>query len=147
MIKNLPRPWTLGLALCAVLAAPAAQTTVNPYAPDRPEKGSVEAIAGFTTEARFGNPWVAYVPASETVPSPTRYLGHVAGAEGELTGTAKIYGYFRRLAETSPRRCTGYWFCTIVVKALMATPRPRPITAVSSQSEVRPEPMVMRLSR
>ena len=103
MIKNLPRPWTLGLALCAVLAAPAAQTTVNPYAPDRPEKGSVEAIAGFTTEARFGNPWVAYVPASETVPSPTRYLGHVAGAEGELTGTAKIYGYFRALAEATPR--------------------------------------------
>lgn len=75
----------------------------NPYAPDTVEPGSVEAIAKFTTEARFGNPWVAYIPDSATVPSPTEYLGHVAGAAGELSSTAKIYGYFRKLAETSPR--------------------------------------------
>ncbi|HEY3384169.1 MAG TPA: M14 family zinc carboxypeptidase [Vicinamibacterales bacterium] len=75
----------------------------NTYAPDTAEPGSVEAIAKFTTEARFGNPWVAYVPASSTVPSPTTYLGHVVGAAGELSSTAKIYGYFRKLAETSPR--------------------------------------------
>ena len=85
-----------------VAAAPQAQVK-NPYAPDTPEPGSVEAIAKFTTEARFGNPWVAYVPASDTVVSPTKYLGHVVGAEGELSSTAKIYGYFRKLAETSPR--------------------------------------------
>lgn len=74
-----------------------------PYAPDTPEPGSVETIARFTTEARFGNPWVAYVPASDTVISPTKYLGHIVGAEGELSSTAQIYGYFRKLAETSPR--------------------------------------------
>ncbi len=85
-------------------AAPAAQSSpANRYAPDTAEAGSVEAIAKFTTEARFGNPWVAYVPDSATVPSPTKYLGHVVGAAGELTSTAKIYGYFRKLAETSPR--------------------------------------------
>jgi hypothetical protein len=82
--------------------APQAQIK-NPYAPDTPEPGSVEAIAKFTTESRFGNPCVAYVPASDTVPSPTKYLGHIVGAEGELSSTAKIYGYFRKLAETSPR--------------------------------------------
>ncbi|OGD12635.1 MAG: hypothetical protein A2W20_05890 [Candidatus Aminicenantes bacterium RBG_16_66_30] len=75
----------------------------NPYAPDTPEPGSVEAIAKFTTEPRFGNPWVAYVPDSATVVSPTKYLGHVVGAAGELSTTAQIYGYFRKLAETSPR--------------------------------------------
>jgi len=75
----------------------------NPYDPDTPEPGSVEAIAKYTTEARFGNPWVAYVPASDSVPSPTRYLGHVVGAAGELSSTAKIYGYFRALAAASPR--------------------------------------------
>jgi hypothetical protein len=91
------------LVLFAALIASAAGQGTNPYAPDSPEKGSVEAIAKFTTEARFCSPWVAYVPASGTVPSPTQYLGHIAGAEGELTGTAKIYGYFRKLAETSPR--------------------------------------------
>jgi len=75
----------------------------NPFAPDTAEPGSVEAIAKFTTEPRFGNPWVAYLPDSPTVPSPAEYLGHAVGAAGELSGTAQIYGYFRKLAETSPR--------------------------------------------
>jgi hypothetical protein len=75
----------------------------NPYAPDTPEPGSVEAIAKFTTEPRFGNPWVAYLPDSDTVPSPAEYLGHAVGAAGELSTTDQIYGYFRKLAETSPR--------------------------------------------
>ena len=43
------------------------------------------------------------MPVSDTVPSPTAYLGHVVGAEGELHRTAKIYGYFRNLAEATPR--------------------------------------------
>jgi hypothetical protein len=89
--------------LCAALIVPAAAQDKNPYAPDTPEKGSVEAIAKFTTEARFGNPWVVYVPASDTVLSPTQYLGHIVGAAGELSSTAKIYGYFRKLAGTTPR--------------------------------------------
>jgi hypothetical protein len=97
-----PVVWAL-IFFCASLSVSAATETKNPYAPDRPEKGSVEAIAKLTTEARFGCPWVAYVPASDTVPSPTQYLGHIVGAEGELSTTAKIYGYLRKLAEVSPR--------------------------------------------
>jgi hypothetical protein len=87
--------------------APAPQAAAAPapdlYAPDRIEPGSVEAIAKYTTEPRFGNAWVSYLPDSDTVPSPAEYLGHVVGAAGELSSTAKIYGYFRKLAETSPR--------------------------------------------
>ena len=75
----------------------------NPYAPDVPEPGSVEAIARFTTSPNFLNPWVAYVPDSPSVPSPKKYLGHVVGAAGELSHTAKIYGYFRELARASAR--------------------------------------------
>jgi hypothetical protein len=95
--------WISRSILFAVLIAAASGQVGNPYAPDTPEAGSAEAIAKLTTEARFGNPWVAYVPASGKVPSPTRYLGHIVGAEGELSNTAKIYGYFRKLAETSER--------------------------------------------
>lgn len=75
----------------------------NPYAPDTAEPGSAEAIAKFTTDRHFGNPWVAYIPDSSTVPSPTRYLGHIVGAPGELSSTAKIYGYFRELAKATGR--------------------------------------------
>jgi hypothetical protein len=75
----------------------------SPFAPDVPEAGSVEAIARFTTDPRFVSPWVSYVPASDRVPSPTRFFGHVAGAAGELTHAGKIQAYFRELARTSPR--------------------------------------------
>jgi hypothetical protein len=75
----------------------------NPYAPDKPEPGSVEAIAKFVTEPRFSNPWVAYVPESKTVTSPSKYLKHIVGVPGELSTVAAIQGYFRELARTSPR--------------------------------------------
>ncbi|MFY9550565.1 MAG: M14 family zinc carboxypeptidase, partial [Thermoanaerobaculia bacterium] len=86
-----------------LFAAAAAAVPEGPYAPDVPETGSVEAIAKDTTDPKFTNPWVAYVPASSSVTSPTKYLGHVAGKAGELSRTEKVYGYFRELARTSPR--------------------------------------------
>jgi len=103
MRQSAKRTWISRPLLFAVLIAAASGQGGNPYAPDTPEAGSVEAIAKLTTEARFGSPWVAYVPASGTVPSPTRYLGHIVGAEGELSNTAKIYGYFRELDRASER--------------------------------------------
>jgi Zinc carboxypeptidase len=70
---------------------------------DVPEPGAREAIAAATTEPRFASPWVSDLPDSASVPSPTRFLGHVVGAPGELTPTAKIYAYYRALAAASPR--------------------------------------------
>ncbi|HEX7174123.1 MAG TPA: M14 family zinc carboxypeptidase, partial [Pyrinomonadaceae bacterium] len=80
-----------------------AHAQLNPYAPDTAEPGSVEAIARFTTEPRFLSPWVAYVPESARVPSPTKFLGHVVGAPGELSNTSKVYGYMRELDRASER--------------------------------------------
>ena len=98
MVRFLRRVACVGLALLVRAAANAADPS-----PDVAEPGSVEAIAKFTTEPRFLSPWVAYVPASATVPSPTKFLGHVVGAAGELSRTAQIYGYFRALAKATPR--------------------------------------------
>lgn len=89
----------LAVCYCATLPVSAADR----YAPDKPEPGSVEAIARFVTEARFNNDWVSYVPDSGRVVSPSKYLGHIVGAAGELSDVAKIQGYFRELARTSPR--------------------------------------------
>ena len=77
-------------------------TEVDP-SPDKAEPGSIESIANFTTEPRFLNPWVAYVPASDSVPSPTSVLGHVIGAPGELTRSAQIVDYIRQVAASSSR--------------------------------------------
>ena len=100
----LKRLATFLFALSIAIAANAQQATENnAFAPDTAEPGSVEAIAQFTTEAQFLSPWVAYVPESASVPSPTEYLGHVVGAAGELSRTGQIYGYFRELAKASDR--------------------------------------------
>jgi len=101
MVALARRAALVGLLL--VVAGSAGGVPDESTSPDTPEPGSVEAIRADTTEARFGNPWVAYVPASATVTSPTKYLGHVVGKAGELSRTEKIYGYFRELARTSPR--------------------------------------------
>jgi hypothetical protein len=80
----------------------AAALTAAP-ASDVPEPGAREAIAAATTEPRFLSPWVSDVPDSATVPSPTKFLGHIAGAPGELTRTDRMYAYYRALAKATPR--------------------------------------------
>jgi zinc carboxypeptidase len=71
--------------------------------PDTPEAGSNEDIAKATTEAQFLSPWVSYVPASASVPSPRTFFGRIMGAPGELVDSAKAYAYCRALASASPR--------------------------------------------
>jgi zinc carboxypeptidase len=91
------------LALLLAQVSTTAMVLPGSFLPDTPEPGSVEAIARFTTEPRFLSPWVAYVPASDTVPSPTKHLGHLVGAPGELTHSGTIQSYVRALAKASPR--------------------------------------------
>lgn len=79
------------------------QSHADSVAPDTAEAGSVEDIAKATTEPRFSSPWVAYVPASATVPSPKAFFGRIAGAPGELVNSTQAYGYARALAAASPR--------------------------------------------
>ena len=81
-------------------SAPPATTA---YAPDRPEAGSVEKIRDYTTAPEFLPESVAYVPDSDAVPSPTKVLGHLVGAPDELTRTAQIGDYFRKLAAATDR--------------------------------------------
>ncbi len=75
----------------------------EPWLPDRPEAGSVEKIREYTTAPEFLPESVSYVPDSDSVPSPTEVLGHLAGAPDELSRVADVHGYFRRLDETSDR--------------------------------------------
>ena len=94
--------WTKpALAMLCLLALPFAATGQS--AVDAVEAGSIEAIAAATTDPSFVSPWVAYVPETTGVPSPTEYLGRIVGAPGELTRPEEIFGYLRALATASPR--------------------------------------------
>ena len=98
--------WLMFLLSFVALVAHAQQSSESRSfdpAPDKAEAGSIEAIAGFTTESRFLSPWVSYVPASANVPSPTQVLGHVVGAAGELTHPAAIVDYVKQVGAASPR--------------------------------------------
>jgi hypothetical protein len=91
------------LMLCIAMAAPSGAPAQSSGNPDSAEPGSAEEIAKATTEARFLSPWVAYLPASSTVPSPRAFLKRIPGAPGELVDSAKAYAYSRALAAASPR--------------------------------------------
>jgi len=95
--------FALVLMILGFMAASRYAPAQSLYAPDTAEPGSVEAIAKATTEARFLSPWVAYVPASTTVPSPSAFWGRIAGAPGEFVDSGKAYAYARALAAASPR--------------------------------------------
>ena len=91
------------LALTTVLLLTLQAQVARAQSPDAEEPGSREAIAAATTEARFVTPWVSYVPDKPGVPSPTKFLGHIVGAPGELTSTTRIYAYYRALAAATRR--------------------------------------------
>ena len=97
------RWYVLSCALAAAVLTHGAHASQDPAVHDSVEPGSIESIARFTTEPRFVSPWVAYVPNSAAVPSPTRFLGRLAGAPGELARSADIYAYFRALDAATPR--------------------------------------------
>ncbi|HEY8310556.1 MAG TPA: M14 family zinc carboxypeptidase, partial [Gemmatimonadaceae bacterium] len=54
-------------------------------------------------DPRITTELVDYLPASATVPTPLKVLGHIVGAPGELDRSADIYKYFDALAKASPR--------------------------------------------
>ena len=91
---------SLGLSAFLLSTSALAQ---SPIAPDTAEPGSAEEIAQATTEPRFISPWVSYLPASASVPSPRAFFGRIPGAPGELVDSAKAYAYCRALAAASPR--------------------------------------------
>jgi hypothetical protein len=94
---------SVSVGLLVLFASSLAAQEPDPWAPDRAEPGSVEKIREYTTEARFLPETVAYVPDSDTVPSPADVLGRIVGTPGELSRVPEIYGYFRKLDEASDR--------------------------------------------
>jgi hypothetical protein len=90
------------LPLLAMFSLPN-PASAQPAAPDTPDEAATQEIAAATTEPRFSSPWVSYLPASPTVPSPRAFLHRIAGAPGELVNSSTAYAYSRALAAASPR--------------------------------------------
>ena len=84
----------IALALLLSATAALAQTNDAQYGDD---------IRKFTTEPRFLTEVVDHLPVSGTVPSPLKFNGYIAGAEGHLTYASDVHRYMRALEAASPR--------------------------------------------
>ncbi|HLJ75237.1 MAG TPA: M14 family zinc carboxypeptidase, partial [Thermoanaerobaculia bacterium] len=60
-------------------------------------------IRQFTTGPQFTTEMVDHLPASDTVPTPLKFLGYIAGAENHLTYAEDVDRYMRAVAAASPR--------------------------------------------
>ncbi|RAN81121.1 hypothetical protein B5P43_04810 [Bacillus sp. SRB_336] len=78
--------------------------TTYARATDQPiDQAYTAQIRKFTTDPSFNSPLTDYLPASTTVPTPEKVLGHIAGAPDYLPYSADVHRYFRALAAASPR--------------------------------------------
>ncbi len=68
-----------------------------------PDTTYARLIREATTDPHFLAASVATLPASATVPSPLTYFGTIAGAPGVMHHADELYGYFRALAQATPR--------------------------------------------
>lgn len=63
----------------------------------------VDEIKKYTTDSKFLPPMLLNISEDPNVPSPMKHFGHIIGAEGKLHRSAEIYGYYKKLEESSQR--------------------------------------------
>jgi hypothetical protein len=99
----MPKRSTLLLPTLLALAATAAFA-------QKPQKNDEEygkLIKQYLQDPRVTTELVDHLPASDTVPTPLKFLGRIPGTPGELTYAKDIYRYYEALAKASPR--AKYW--------------------------------------
>jgi hypothetical protein len=60
-------------------------------------------IKEYLQDPRISTELVDHLPASDTVPTPLKFLGRVVGQPGEITYAKDIHRYYEALAKASPR--------------------------------------------
>src|SRR5205085_6550539 len=82
------------------LAAPKSAAKV---VPQKQDEEYTKLIKQYLSDPRITTELVDHMPASDSVPSPLKFLGRIPGAPGELTYAKDIYRYYEALAKASPR--------------------------------------------
>jgi hypothetical protein len=99
------------LALALLSPSAPAQTKKNAKAapapaaaqPQKMDEEYTRLIHEYLQDPRITTELVDHMPASDTVPSPLKFLGRIPGKPGELTYAEDIYRYYEALAKASPR--------------------------------------------
>jgi hypothetical protein len=94
---------TAALVLSVAMASrPAAQTRSTP-AKQKLDAEYTAKIKEYLQDPRITTELVDHLPASDTVPTPLKFLGHMPGTPGELTHASDIHRYFEALDKASDR--------------------------------------------
>ena len=98
------------IASLALTLSLGALTVLN--AQSRPPAQKIDAdytakIKESLQDPRITTELVDHLPASDTVPSPLKFLGRYVGQPGEITYAKDIHRYYEQLAKVSPR--ARYW--------------------------------------
>ncbi|MEO8682405.1 MAG: M14 family zinc carboxypeptidase, partial [Vicinamibacterales bacterium] len=96
----------LAATLAAALAAGSASVLNAQSKAPQPQKLDAEYTAKIKEslqDPRITTELVDHLPASDTVPSPLKFLGRYVGQPGELTYSKDINRYYEQLAKVSPR--------------------------------------------
>jgi len=97
-----PLALTFSLGALTVLHAQSKPATAQKIDADYTAK-----IKESLQDPRITTELVDHLPASDTVPSPLKFLGRYVGQPGELTYAKDIQRYYEQLAKVSPR--ARYW--------------------------------------
>ncbi len=99
---------TVALAVAVVTATISAQSkSTKTTTAQRQDEEYTRLIKQDLQDPRITTELVDHMPASDTVPSPLKFLGRIPGTPGELTYAKDIYRYYEALAKASPR--VKYW--------------------------------------
>lgn len=80
--------------------------TLAAVQPQKQDEEYNKLIKQYLQDPRVSTELVDHMPASDTVPSPLKFLGRIPGTPGELTYAKDIQRYYEALAKASPRaRC------------------------------------------
>ena len=96
----------LALSIGSGSAAPpiAAQSKTKPVSTQKIDEEYTRLIKEHLQDPRITTELVDHLPASDTVPSPLKFLGRAVGTPGELTYAKDIHRYYEALAAAAPNR-------------------------------------------
>lgn len=108
------RPVVAGIAAAALALTLGAGPSAEQAGGKPPARPAQKQDAEYTAkirealqDPRITTELVDHLPASDTVPTPLKFLGRYVGQPGELTYAKDIYRYYEQLAKVSPR--AKYW--------------------------------------
>src|SRR2546430_15741062 len=97
-------PWLAAMLLVAASTA-GAQSGQSTQPIDQEYTAKIKE---YLSDPRISTELVDHLPASATVPTPLKGLGHIIGAPGILDRTADFNRYLQSVAKAAPTR-TRFW--------------------------------------